>query len=170
MNAAKIAAVVLGAWVLQLCLFGLFSFEGARPDVMVLVAVAAGFVAGPERGAIVGFAAGLSIDLMLATPLGLSALVYTLVGYLVGRTTANVVRASWWISPIVVGVGSAVGMVLYALLGKIVGQPTLEGPALGTIVGVVAVLNAILSPLAVRALRWAMADSHDRRRNVLWAR
>lgn len=170
MNAGKVAAVVLGAWVLQVCLFGRFSFEGARPDVMVLIAIAAGFVAGPERGAVVGFAAGLSIDLLLATPLGLSALVYTLVGYLVGRVSASVVRDSWWNSPIVVGVGSAAAMVLYALMGKIVGVPTLEGPALGAIVTVVAVLNAILSPLAVRALRWATADHHDRRRHVLWAR
>lgn len=170
MIAGKVAAVVLGAWVLQMCLFGRFSYEGARPDVMVLVAVTAGFVAGPERGAVAGFAAGLSIDIMLATPFGLSALVYTLVGYLVGLTAANVVRASWWISPIVVGLGSAVAVVLYALLGEIVGLATLEGPALGAIVTVVAVLNAILSPLAVRVLRWAMADTHDRRRNVLWAR
>ena len=170
MNPVKVAAVVLGALVLQVCLFAQFSYEGARPDVMVLLAVVTGFVAGPERGAVVGFSAGLAFDVVLATPFGLSALVYTLVGWLVGMAAANVVRASWWISPVVVGVGSGLAMVLYALVGRIVGQPTFEGASLTAIVVVVAFLNALLAPLAVRAVRWTRTDDTDRRRHLIWAR
>jgi rod shape-determining protein MreD len=169
-NGPKVAAVVLAALVLQVCLLARFSFDGARPDVMVLLAVAAGFVAGPERGAIVGFAAGLAFDVVLATPFGLSALVYTLVGYAVGVLGGNVIRASWWISPLLVAVASAAAMVLYALVGEVLGQATLKGPPLTAIVVVVSALNAVLAPLAIRAVRWAAADQVDRRRHPFLAR
>ena len=88
MSPPKVAVVVLVSLTLQVCLFASFSFEGARPDIMILLAITAGFIAGPDRGAIVGFTAGLAYDVVLSTPLGLTALVYTLVGYVVGTISA----------------------------------------------------------------------------------
>ena len=170
MNPWKTALVIFVAVVTQVCLFSRFSFEGARPDVVVLVAVAAGFVCGADRGALVGFAAGLSIDVLLTTPLGLSALVFTLVGYSVGAVAGTVVRATWWVSPVVVGLGSAVGTLVYALVGEVFGVETLAGPSLTTIVVVVALVNAALAPLAVRALRWARSDDPEHRRYPSFAR
>jgi rod shape-determining protein MreD len=159
---ARLAAVVLGALTLQVTFFSTFSFDGARPDVMVLLAVLGGYLAGPERGAIIGFAAGMSFDLVLSTPMGLSALVYTLVGYGVGAATAGMVRSSR-LAPIgVAAAGSAIAMVAYAVLGTVVGEATLEGPPLAAIVVYVAVINAALAPLAVRALGWAVAADRDR--------
>jgi rod shape-determining protein MreD len=160
---ARIALIVLVTLVLQVTLFSRFSYEGARPDVMILLAVMAGFRLGPQRGAIVGFAAGVSFDIVLSTPLGLSALVYTIVGYGVGVTTSGMVRTSRWAAPAVAVAGSAVGMVLYALVGAVLGEPTLSGPPLASIVVLVAAVNALLAPLAARALSWARTDDRDRR-------
>ena len=112
MNPVRLGVVVITALLLQVSLFSQFSFDGARPDVMILVAVAGGFVAGAERGAVIGFVSGLAYDLVLTTPLGLSAFVYTLVGYTVGAIGSSVVRSAAWIGPVVVAVGSAAGMVL----------------------------------------------------------
>ena len=42
MSPGRATVVVVGALTLQVCLFSRFSFDGARPDVMVLVAVAVG--------------------------------------------------------------------------------------------------------------------------------
>jgi rod shape-determining protein MreD len=162
--------VVVVALVLQVCFLARFSVDGARPDVLVLLPVVAGFVAGPERGAIVGFAAGVAFDVVLATPFGLSALVYTLVGYAVGVLGANVVRSAWWISPLLVGVASAAAMVMYAVVGQVLGQATLDGPPLLAIVAVVATVNAFLAPLAVRAVRWTRTDDVDRRKHSFLAR
>ena len=170
MSGARVAAVVVVALVLQVCLFSQFSYEGARPDVMILLAIAAGFVAGPERGAIVGFTAGLAFDIVLTTPLGLSALVYALVGYGVGTVSGGVLRTSWWIGPAVAAAASALGMLAYALIGTVVGEAAFEGPPLSAILVVVAVLNAVLAPVAIRALRWARTDQRDRRRHPLFAR
>lgn len=167
MSWPRTAAVVLAALVLQVCFFARLSFEGARPDVMILLAVIAGYLLGPERGAIVGFASGLAFDIVLTTPLGLSALVYSLVGYAVGVATSGMVRSSRWAPMGIAAAGSAAGMVLYALVGALLGQPTLEGPSLAAIVVVVAAVNAALAPVAVRALTWARTDDRDRRQPFL---
>lgn len=167
MNPWRLALVVVVALTLQVSLFARFSYEGARPDVVLLVAIAGGLVAGAERGALVGFAAGLAFDALLTTPLGLSALVYCLVGYVVGATGSGVLRASRWVAPAMAATASVAGMFLYALVGSLVGQPTFEGPALTDIVVVVAAVNAVLAPLAVRALRWARVEDADRPRHPM---
>lgn len=163
MSWPRTALVIVVALMLQVTLFARFSYEGARPDIMILLAIMAGYRLGPERGAIVGFAAGLSFDVLLSTPLGLSAFVYTIVGYSVGAATAGMVRTSRWAPPAIAAIGSAVGMVLYALVGAVLGEPTLSGPSLASIVVLVAAVNALLSPLAVRAISWAKTDDRDRR-------
>ncbi|MCU1371240.1 MAG: rod shape-determining protein MreD [Ilumatobacteraceae bacterium] len=166
MSWPRTAVVVLVALVLQVTLLSRFSYEGARADIMVLLAVVAGYRLGPERGAIVGFASGLSFDIVLSTPLGLSALIYTVVGYGVGAATSGMVRTSRWASPLVAAVGSAVAMVLYALVGAVLGEPTLSGPSLASIVVLVAVVNAALAPLATRAIDWIKVDDRDRRQTL----
>ena len=163
MNPARLGAVIFTALVLQVSLFSRFSFDGARPDVMILVAVVGGFVCGADRGAVIGFTAGLAYDLVLSTPLGLSAFVYTLVGYTVGAVASSVVRSAPWIGPVVVALGSAAGMVLYALVAEVLGQAAFSGPPLTAIVVVVAAVNTVLAPIVVRAMRWARQDEADAR-------
>lgn len=158
MSTAKLAVVVLAGLVLHVCLFARFSYEGARPDVVILLAIAAGFVGGPEKGALVGFAAGVSLDALLSTPMGLSALVYIVVGYVVGRASAGVLRSAWWIVSAVAAMASAAGMIAYALVGTVLGQATLDGPALWAILVIVPAVNAVLAPAAVRAMGWARHD------------
>ncbi len=166
MSWPRTAAVIVVALMLQVSLLARFSYDGARPDLMVLVAIAAGFVAGSERGALVGFAAGLSFDVLLATPLGLSALVYTLVGYVVGTVSGGILRTSWWIGPATVATASAAAMALYALVGRVFGLATFDGPPLSAILVVVSVVNALLAPLAIRALRWAAGGDPERPRSA----
>ncbi len=170
MNPLRLAAVILVGLVLQVCLFSKFSYDGARPDVMVLLAIAGGFVMGSERGAVVGFSAGLAFDVLLTTPLGLSALVYTLVAYGVGAIGGSVLRSSLWIGPLVAIVGSAAGMLLYAVVAQVFGLAAFAGPPLTAIVVVVSAVNAVLAPVAVRAMRWARQSEADSRRHPYFIR
>lgn len=170
MSPFRLAVVVLVGLVLQVSLFSTFSYEGARPDVMVLLAIAGGFVMGSERGAVVGFAAGLAFDVVLTTPMGLSALVYTLVAYGVGAVGNSVLRSSAWIAPAVAAVASAAAMLLYAVVAEMFGQAAFTGPPLTAIVVVVSAVNAVLAPLAVRAMRWVRQSEADSRRHPYFIR
>jgi rod shape-determining protein MreD len=148
--------LVLIALVLQTSILLHLSIAGVTPDVMLLVAAAAGIAGGPDRGAVVGFASGLAIDLFLQTPLGLSALVFSLVGYFAGLLTTGILRASWWIPVLAVALASATGEVLFALAGAVVGQAYLVRPRLLVVAAVVAAVNAVLAPLVLRAVARAL--------------
>ncbi|MGH9165545.1 MAG: rod shape-determining protein MreD [Acidimicrobiales bacterium] len=160
-SAARLSMVVMGALILQRSLLVHVRLADVGPDLLLLVAVSAGIVGGPERGAVAGFAAGLVADLFVQTPLGLSALAFGLVGYGVGTLQASVIRLAWWI-PILTGLAaSAAGIVAYAVLGAILGQPQFVRPHLVVLAGGVGLMNAALVPVAVRALDWALATESD---------
>lgn len=160
---AKTALVLITALVLQVSLVARFSLDGARGDLLLLVALSAAVAEGPEKAAIVGFAAGVTFDLVLTTPFGLSALVYCVAGFVVGWFQGSVLRVSWWMPVVSVVLGSTLAVVLYAAIGAVLGQATLSGPPLPTIVIAVAVLNGLLAPLSTKLMRWALADTSQRR-------
>jgi rod shape-determining protein MreD len=159
---ARIPLIMLGALVLQSSLLEGLRAVGIPTDALLLVAVAAGATAGPDRGAIVGFAAGLLADLFLQTPLGLSALAYCLVGFAVGVLSGNVIRAAWWIMPLTAFVGSVAGVVAFAFIGAMVGQDHLLRPSVALIALSVGLVNVPLSIPVGRAMTWAMAPGSDR--------
>ncbi len=92
-----------------------------------------------------GFVAGLAADLLLPTPFGLSALVCCLVGFAVGASTGAVTREVWWFPPLVALAASAVAVMLYAVIGAVLGQEQFLRVDLAAIVAVVAIVNAILA-------------------------
>ncbi|MHB1924025.1 MAG: rod shape-determining protein MreD [Acidimicrobiales bacterium] len=158
-NAVARSRVLLAlfiAVVLQLSLGAGVRIFGVHPDLLLLVAVAGGLVGGDERGAMVGFVAGLMADLFLQAPFGLSAMSFTIIGFAAGIFSGTILRASWPLVMAGAAVASAAGEILYALLGAGLGQSQMLSDHLGPIVGVVAVLNGILALLVVPVMRWAI--------------
>jgi rod shape-determining protein MreD len=147
----------LASLLLQTTVLARIRFFGVMPDFMLLVAVAGGITAGPTRGATLGFASGMLIDLFLPTPLGLSALVFTLVGYGVGVANTGVLRSAWYIPVLTAAGASVAGVVLYALIGSVLGERMITGH-LVTIAAVVGVSNAVLAPLGVRFVHWSLGS------------
>lgn len=157
MDRLRIPLVVVAVLVLQTALVSKLEIAGAVPDAMLLLAVCAGVAAGSERGAVVGFVAGLAIDLYLSsTPEGLSALVFSLVGYAVGVVAEGTVRAAWWIPVLTVALGSAAGTVSFAVAAAVVSDTDFVGPHLAVVALVVAAANALLAPLGLRLAAWAI--------------
>ena len=153
----RLPIMLIGALLLQTTVLARIRFWGVMPDFMLLVAVAAGVTAGATRGAALGFTSGMLIDLFLPTPLGLSALVFTLVGYGVGVANTGVLRAAWYIPVLTAGAGSVGGVVLYALAGSVLGEQMINGH-LVTIALVVGVCNAVLAPVAVKFVDWSLGS------------
>ena len=121
-SAARITLVLFSAAVLQRGLFSQLRVAGVSVDVFLLIAISAGMMLGPERGAIFGFFAGLTLDLLVQTPLGLSALVYCLVGYGMGRLQGTVLRANRFWPLLLVAASSAAAVALYAVVAEVLGQ------------------------------------------------
>ena len=154
------ALVLLVQWTIGLDI----RIAGAHPDFLVLLPIAAGMATGSSEAAIVGFVAGMAADLLVPTPFGLSALVWCLVGFAVGAVTGNLTRHVWWVRPGVAFAASAVAVMLYAVLGAVLGQGQFLRIDLLSVVLVVSVSNAILAAPAMALVRRALAEAETRGR------
>ncbi|MHB1444108.1 MAG: rod shape-determining protein MreD [Acidimicrobiales bacterium] len=165
---SRVILVLFVALVLQLTLGASIRIFGVHPDLMLLVAVSGGLVAGDERGAMVGFIAGLMADLFLQGPFGLSAMSFTITGFAAGLFSGTILRASRPMVLASAAVASAAGELLYALLGAGLGQSQMVSDRLGPILGVVAGLNGISALLVVPVLRWAIFPAAGGARRHRW--
>ena len=88
----RYALLIITAAVLQRAVFSQLRIDGAVPDALLVLAVAAGIVSGTDRGATVGFFSGLALDLMVTTPFGLGAVCYLAAGATAGALETALVR------------------------------------------------------------------------------
>jgi rod shape-determining protein MreD len=153
----RVPLVVVTALVVHLSLLTRVHVAGVMPDLMLLLAIAGGITAGAVPGAMLGVVSGLAVDVFLETPLGLSSLVFSLVGYSVGVAQTGILRSAWWIPMLTAFLASAAGELLFALAGAVVGTTPIDVGHLLVVVAVVGVTNALLAPLAVRLVGWSLA-------------
>ena len=112
------------ALVLQSSVFSHFAVRGVVPDLVLLVVVAAALAYGSELGLVLGFGAGLLLD--LAPPAdhyaGRWALALLVVGYVAGRLAApGHPRVGQWLP--VAAAASFVGTSVFALTGLLLRDP-----------------------------------------------
>src|SRR5215469_17730643 len=163
MRRALLATVaVLAAIVLQVTVLNNLPFPGGSPPNLVLVVVVAmALASGPLEGAVIGFAAGLAVD--IAPPasglLGQSALVFCLVGYGCGRLRLALERSSWL--PLAgVALGAVAGEALYALTGLIFGDPDVTWQAVRQVLPAAVFWDLLISPFVLYAV--ALAGAYAR--------
>jgi rod shape-determining protein MreD len=152
----RLVLVIVVGVVLQLTLFsaGLRVF-GVTPDIGLVLTVAVAYYQGSERGAVIGFVAGLVIDLFLNTPFGLSALSLALVGYSVGVVQSGLVRAPRWVAPIMGVLGGLAGGALFVCIGALAGREELLALRSMRVVLIASVYDAFLALVAFPVARWA---------------
>jgi rod shape-determining protein MreD len=159
----RLSVLLLVALLLQTTIVPDLRLRGTDADVLLLFGICAGLAGGAEMGAIVGFAAGLLLDLFLqTTPVGLSALTYCLVGFGVGAVRRAVFREGWLLLPAIALVASSIGVVLFVVIGSTVGQSQLTSVGPRRIIEVaiiVGVLNAVFAVPVSRIVAWAATGS-----------
>jgi rod shape-determining protein MreD len=123
-RALVMSLVVVLAVVLQVSLFPYLAYDGVVPNLALLVVVAAALVRGPEFAAVLGFLAGLAID--VAPPAdhvaGRWALALVVVGYLAGRVRHDA-GTSAVAAVVAVAASSFVGTSVFALSGLVLRDP-----------------------------------------------
>jgi rod shape-determining protein MreD len=156
----RLILLVVLMLVVQTAVLSRVRVAGVAPEAMLLLAVCAGIVGGPERGAVVGFVSGIAFDLFLVTtPVGLSALVYALIGYGVGLVAEGTVRSAWWIPVLTAGAASAVGSVMFAVSANVVAGADFVSPRLTVVAPFVGVMNAIVATPVLRLVSWSIGTA-----------
>ena len=160
----RLIIVYLFALLLQLTFFSQVRVAGVAPELPALVAILAGLFAGPRRGSVIAFCAGLMWDIYLSTPLGLAAASFVVVAYTLGGITEDLFHDTRLQTLLLVFVGTSAMVTVYALLGEVVGQRGLIDDRLLRVVLIASGWNALLSLAAAPAMRWAVASGPARSR------
>jgi rod shape-determining protein MreD len=84
-DAAKAAALLFFAVVLQLSIMSQITILGGHPNLLLVTLVCIALLRGAVVGAVAGFSAGLLVDSGVFATLGFTALLLTLAGYWTGR-------------------------------------------------------------------------------------
>ncbi len=152
----RLVPVGLILLALQKTLFVELQPFGVIVQVVLAFAVACGAGAGPERGAVAGFVLGLMVDLGTGSPLGTSSITMGIGAFAAGWVTIIDHESHWWFSAVFVAFGAAIGEFCVPVVHTLLGETSLFGPELYTIIPVVAVAAAIMSPLFIPVGRWCM--------------
>jgi rod shape-determining protein MreD len=121
-DAAKAAAILFLAVVLEISIFSGIHVVGGRPDLLLVTLVMVALLRGTIFGAVAGFGVGLLHDMGTFGTLGFMALLYTLAGYWIGRygeTTGRERSHAPLLSVMVVTVAFAfAALTLHFMLGE----------------------------------------------------
>jgi rod shape-determining protein MreD len=159
----RVMLVIFAVLVVQSTVILNIRIGGVHPDLLWLLPITAALLDGPETGAMVGFWSGLAFDLVLPTPLGLSALVGCLLGYSVGAATKAVDNRAVWLKPVTALIGSVAAEMLFAALGAVFGQQQMVQINFLTVFLVVATSSVLLVLPVNRMMRWALVHQSNRR-------
>lgn len=141
---------------LQRTLFVDIQPAGVIIQIMMIMAAAAGVAGGSERGAMVGFVFGVMFDLAEGTPLGSTAIAFTLAGVIGGLLALIAADPHWWLEAIFTALGSAAGVATVPVVRVFIGESEPFEAQLGLIVAAMAVAGAVASPVLVPFARWML--------------
>lgn len=148
-----LALLVVVALVLQVSVFPHASIEGVVPNFVLLVVVAAGLVHGAQHAAVLGFCAGLLVD--LAPPAehvaGRWALALMIAGYVAGRVRQDV-RPTWGAVALTVVACSFVSSSVFALSGLVLGDSAASVTEMLRVIGYGMAWDLLLAPVVVPAV------------------
>lgn len=76
--------IIIICFLLQSTVFAELTFASIRPNLMIILTSALGFMRGKKTGMAVGFSSGILMDVFWGETLGFYALILTVIGYLNG--------------------------------------------------------------------------------------
>ena len=166
---ARLAGLVLVVVLVQIAAISQLSFLGATPDVVPLVVISVGLLAGPVPGAVTGFSMGLFVDVALLQTLGVSSLVLVIVGHFAGRLRDTVRDPEATLLPLAAGaVGTAAALVVFSLIQFLLGVEAPVSLELFRQILATVLINTLLAlpvhALVRRLLSPALPDAPRRRR------
>ncbi|HLM87148.1 MAG TPA: rod shape-determining protein MreD [Solirubrobacteraceae bacterium] len=171
--ALRLAAFAFAIVFFQIGVVSEVPVFGVNADLTSLLVAFIGLLCGSTIGAGAGFAVGLIVDLALLQTLGLTSLVFTLIGYWCGRLRDRSQIGQHdphaALTPLLVGAGaSAVALVGYSLMEFMLGVDAPVSFELLRVIVLGVLVNAIVAlpmwALTRRVLEGALPEDPRRRR------
>ena len=118
-----IAIVIYVSFLLQTSIFGRLKLGGVTPNILISVFSTYGFMKGRRHGIIIGFFAGLLLDIFSGNIFGMYALIYMYIGFLNGLFRKQLFGDDLRLPMILIGTSDLIyGLVTYLVLFAIRSQ------------------------------------------------
>jgi rod shape-determining protein MreD len=147
-----VTLLTLTGLALEMSLFGSATLDGVKPELLLLITVTLAMGEGPAVGAVAGFVMGLSTDLVLQLPAGVTALEFTIIGYTVGRIRSQMQTPTTWLPIAMVCLASFVGVLFYGAFSFVLGE-SLSGARILRNAVLAAGYNGLLTPFVFPIVR-----------------
>src|SRR5271167_4938178 len=164
----RIALLAVVAVFLQTGVVSEVPLFGVNIDLSPLVVAFVGLLCGSTVGAVTGFAVGLLVDLTLLQTLGVTSLIFTLIGYWCGRLR-ELRDPQAALTPLLVGAAaSAVSLIGYSLMEFLLGVDAPVSLELLRQIVIGVLLNTIVAlpmwAIVRRSLEGGLPDDPRRKR------
>ncbi len=151
---AAYAAMLIIALAVQSTVLAQLTILGVVPNLVLVVIVVLAYLDGERVGVVLGFFGGLLLDLQLEQAIvGVSALLYTLIGYGIGTVRRLSTKESVWTPVLVIAGASAVAEFGYASLSIILGREWVGLQVTAKRAGLVVLYNTLLTPFVFPLVR-----------------
>lgn len=146
---------IIAAIAIELTILARLDFPGATPPLLIVVVCALAMSMGPIPGAVIGFFAGLAMD--LAPPndglLGLNGLICLVIGFSVGYMFYAAERPVL-LTLGVVALAAGAAPLAYAAIASLLGSTRVIWESVPAMVVASMLYALILTPLVVPGLSW----------------
>ncbi len=136
--------------MMQMTWLPVWFFSGAEVDLLLVVTVCAGLLAGREQGVAVGFFAGLLQDLLSGFLFGYHTLTRMLCGFLCGLMEKQIFKENFLVPMVAAASATVATQIFYWLSAYFVGEHVVFSRAM--------LFNLIFSSVCNGALAWPIYE------------
>ncbi|KNF09459.1 rod shape-determining protein, subunit D [Gottschalkia purinilytica] len=145
MNYIIIAGIIILNFILQSTVFQYFHFLQVLPNTSLILVVTYSLLAGKNSGAIVGLAVGLLQDIFFYDVIGVNALIYFLIGYVLGLLDEKVFKENLILPFLITAATTAVFHIMHYFFMYFLSVDVHLIPILKNVLLKEAIYNAVLS-------------------------
>ena len=158
----RVLTLLIGAAILQSSIFTEIRVGGTGLELLLLISVLSGYHGGPIRGAYVSFWSGLVNDCIVASPLGIHALIYPAIAVAVSNLEERFINEKPTVRAFGVVLAVATGVLLTAGVGHIFGEGTFNTSSLPETAIVAGVMTTLFSKPLSSIVKWAVSTGIPR--------
>ncbi len=153
----RVLTLLIGAAILQSSIFTEIRLGSTGVELLLLISVLSGYHGGPLRGAYVSFWSGLVNDCIVASPLGIHALIYPAIAVAVSNLEERFINEKSTVRAFGIVLAVATGVLLTAGVGHIFGEGTFNTSSLPETAIVAGVMTTLFSKPLSSIVKWAVS-------------
>ncbi len=154
----RLVLVMMLVLSLQTTLFAELRPFGSAIQFVGIFVGAIGVMHGVQVGALAGLSCGLMYDSVLATPLGLGAIVLGIVGVTAAALLAPFRESTWWMRAGAAAIAAGVGEIAWPLMSAVVGLEGWLTPQLFVAAATSIVAGLVLAWPLLPVAAWTLRD------------